>query len=319
MKILLTGAGSPLGRRVLLGLREAHELLVLVRPGELDALSRAELGVTLIEADPVTPDRYGPRIAGVQALVNLEQVAQAPDGQLIDQNLKATQSLLHAFHAWGEPERLVHLSSALLDHPSPDEPDVAADRFGSAWLASLCASEARVALYARRSGVETCIVRAGHPFGAYGLEGALTSWLEAAAASAEGRSRLDLQGATIPLPFVHVDELARAIVARVEGQAMPGERRFVAELSRVNAVGLLSSMEQLHKSMCELTFKEPLTVRTHIGARLIRRLRGEVQDDTTVPRYLRTQPLRVPNADWVAHFGPRQRSQIVDALVGGAC
>ncbi len=319
MRVLLTGAGTPLGRRVLLGLRESHEVLVLVRPGELDALRKAELGVTLIEADPVTPDGYGPRIAGTQVLVHLDQLAQAPDGQLIDHNLKATQSLLHAFSAWGEPERVVHLSSALLDHPSPDEPDVAADRFGSSWLATLCASEARVALYARRSGVETCIVRAGHTFGALGLQGALTSWLEATAASAEGRARLDLQGANIPLPFVHVDELARAIVARVEGQEMPGERRFVAQLSRVNAVGMLSSIEQLHKSMCELTFREPLTVRTHIGARLIRRLRGESVDETTVPRYLRVQPLRVPNADWVAHFGPRQRSQIVDALVGGAC
>lgn len=319
MKILLTGAGTPLGRRVLLGLRDAHEVMVLVRPGELDALRRAELKVTLVEADPVTPERYGPRIAGAQVLVHLDQIAQAPDGELIDHNLKATQSLLHAFSAWGEPQRLVHLSSALLDHPSPDEPDVDATRFGSAWLATLCASEARVALYARRTGVETCIVRAGHSFGAMGLQGALTSWLEAAASSAEGRSRLDLQGTQIPLPFVHVDELARAIVARAEGQTMPGERRFVAQLSRVNAVGLLASMEQLHKSMCELTFREPPPVRTHIGARLIRRLKGELQDETTVPRYLRVQPLRVPNADWVSHYGPRQRSQIVDALVGGAC
>lgn len=319
MKILLTGAHGPLGRRVLLGLRDEHELLVLARPGELDSVRSAEWGVPVIEADPLCPQQYGERIRGVQALLHLDQDAQGSDGQLIERNLKATQSLLHAFSAFGDPELLITLSSALLDHPSPDEPDVDASAFGSTWLATLCAAEARVGFFARRSGVETCIVRAGHPFGALGSTGALTGWLEAAAAAAESGTHLELPGAQTPLPFVHMDELARSIVARVQGQAMPGERRFVAKLSRVDAVSLLASFEQLHQAMCRQTFREPPPLRTSLGGRLVRRIKGELLPDPELPRYLEVQPMRLPNPDWVATYGPRSRAQVVEALVGGAC
>ncbi len=316
MKVLLTGAGSPLGRRVFLGLDPQHELTVLARP---DEDLRGIQPRSLVRADLLTPDRWGPQIAGVEVVVHLAEICQASEGQVLDLNLKGSQSLLHGLSAYGPPKLLIYLSSALIDQLYPDEPDVDPKRFGSAWLAWRCAAEARLHHWTRRTQVPTVVVRSGHRFGAVGIDGPLTGWLEAAAASAEGSGRFELDAADTLLPFVHVDELARAIVARVDGQAMPGEQHLVGTLHRTEAVGLLASLAQVHRRLCARTERSPrLTARTPLGQRL-RSLIEQEQALPSSPRYLRRTTLTEPNQAWRASFGVRSVDEIVEALVGGAC
>lgn len=316
MKLLLSGAGSALGRRVFLGLEQDHELTVLAAPDEdLRGIQPSRV----VREDLVTPDRWGPQVAGVEGAIHLAEVCQASEGQVLDRNLKSTQSLLHGFGAYGEPKLLIALSSALIDQLYPDEPDVEPSRFGSAWLAWRCAAEARLHHWTRKTQVPTVVVRSGHRFGAVGIDGPLTGWLEAAAASAEGSGRFELDAADTPLPFVHVDEVARAIVARVQGQPMPGEQHLVGSLYRTEAVGLVASLAQVHRRLCARTERRPrLSPRTSLGLRL----RGLIEQEQALPRsprYLRSSAPREPNQAWRATFGVRSADEIVEALVGGAC
>ena len=305
MRVLVTGAGSPLGRRVVRALG-GEQVVQLVRPDQAIASG--------LRADLVVPDSYGPAIGPVAAVVHLDQRAQATDGQVLDTNLKGTQALLHAC-AWLKPRLFLHLSTALLDHASPDEPDVSPDRYGSAWLAGACAAEARVNLWARRTGTETVVVRAGHAYGAVGLDGPLTGFLEAAATSAEGTGVLALRGAETALPFVHVDDLAAAIAARVQGGALPAERTFVASLGRVDAVGLVASLAQVHQAFCARTERTARLIepRTALGRLLYR------QKEPQLPRFLQKSPVHAANGAWCERYGQRRLSELAEALVGGAC
>lgn len=302
MKVLVSGHDSPLGRRVVLGLQDDHELVLH------DTVERC------------TPDRWGAHIDGVEVVVNLAERCQAPQPEVLEVVLKGTQSLLHGFGAYGSPKRFIHLSSALIGAGTPDEPDIDPKRYGSAWLAWKSAAEARVNHWTRRTGVETVVVRSGHAFGAVGIDGPLTGWLEAAAASAEGNGRLELDSADTLLPFVHVDELARSIVARVDGEAMPGEQNLVASLHRVDAVGLLASLGQVHRKLCQRTERKAVVVtpRTPLGERL----RGLVKSGEELPRsprYLRRAPIRRLDGAWTDAYGQRGLDEVVEALVGGAC
>ena len=241
MRVVLTGATTPLGRRVvqrLLSLTPRPELVLLVRPEERDTWRGTMPDAKLVIADLVTPELYGPALAGATVCLHLADLSQAEDPRLLEVNLKGTQSLLHAFGAYAQAERFVLLSTALLDQPAPDDPDVGPERFGSMWLATRAGAEARTIHWARRLGVETVIVRAGHPYGASGIEGPLSGWLDAAAASAESDGRLSVEGAELPLPFVHIDALAEALTQRALGELLPGERRLVGSVSRADAVGL---------------------------------------------------------------------------------
>lgn len=303
MRVLVTGAGSPLGRRVVRAL-SGEQLVQLVRPDQQAASG--------LKADLVVPDSYGPAIGPVDAIVHVDTRAQADDGALLDTNLKGTQSLLHAC-AWLKPKCLIHLSTALLDHPSPDEPDVDPGRYGSSWLAGQCAAEARVNLWARRTGTETLVVRAGHVYGAVGVDGPLSGLLQAAATSAEGTGVLALRGAQTALPFVHVDDLAKALAKRVRGDAMPAERTFVQKLGRAEAVGLVASLAEVHRAFC---------ARTERTARLIEpkdRLSRVLGQDGELPRYLQRAPLRRANPAWTESYGVRRLNELAEALVGGAC
>jgi len=302
MKVLVAGHDSPLGRRVVLGLQDRHELV-------------------LHEAvDRCTPDRWGDHIQGVEVAVNLAERCQAPEPEVLEVVLKGTQSLLHGFGAYGAPRRLIHLSTALIGAGTPDEPDVDPKSHGSAWLAWKSAAEARVNHWTRRTGVEAVVVRSGHPFGAVGVDGPLTGWLEAAAASAESSGRFAVEHADVALPFVHVDELARSIVARVDGEPMPGEKNLVANLHRVDAVGLLASLGQVHRKLCQRTERKPVLVtpRTPLGERLQKLVR-QGDELPRSPRYLRRAPIRRLDPTWAEAYGHRGLDEVVEALVGGAC
>lgn len=317
MKVVLTGATGPLGRRVYQALVDRHEVIPLVRPDEAASWRGPRPAQAIVE-DLNTPDRYGPALRGAEVLLHLGELSQAPDARLLDVNLKGSQCLLHAFGAWGSPRQLVLLSSALVDHPAPEDPDVGADRVGSTWLATRLAVEARAALWAQRLGVPTLIVRAGHPYGAVGIDGPLSGWLDAAAASAEGDGRFALEGADTPLPFVHVDDLAQALVARVDGAPMPGERVLRPPISRVEAVGLVTSLARVHERLCRRAERVPRAT----PERPLRRLLAWVNLDRplpSTPQFLRRAPLAAPPEAWVAAFGAADAELLVDALVGGAC
>ncbi|MCB9795443.1 MAG: NAD(P)-dependent oxidoreductase [Alphaproteobacteria bacterium] len=318
MRIVLTGATSPLGRRVFRKLDEQHEMVLLIRPDEAAAWEGPTPDCERIVSDPVTPERYGPALAGADAVLHLGELSQAPDPDLVHVNLKGTQSLLHALSAHGPPELLVHLSTALLTDPAPEDPDADLGLHGSAWLATRASAEARVALTARRLGLRTLIVRAGHGYGAAGIDGPLSGWLDLAAASAERDGRLTLPGEGVPLPFVRVDDLADAIVGAVEGRPAPGEQRLVGALHRVEAVGMLASLGQVHDRLCRMTERAPQRGERSLRRRLISKLAPE-RALPELPAFLRAQPVAAPNPEWVARYGLGSVSEVSEALVGGAC
>ncbi|MCB9759808.1 MAG: NAD(P)-dependent oxidoreductase [Alphaproteobacteria bacterium] len=321
MKVLLTGATTPLGQRVFRSLHGAHDLSLLVCAEERAAWSGPQpTGCAIVDSDLVTPEIYGPAVRGVEVLVHVLEYCQAPDPELIHVNLKGTQSLLHAFGAWGTPRLLVLLSSALIEAPYPDDPDPDPAAFGSTWLASRVAAEARAHHWAQRTGVETVVVRAGHAYGASGIDGPLSGWLDAAAASAEADGRLKLEGADVPLPFVHVDDLADAIGGRVGGRAMPGECHLVGPLYRCEAVAMLGSLGQVHDALCRRAERTPR--RDAQGRSLRRRILSTLVKDRAVPSapaFLRRPPVRQANAAWQQTYGAPRVGDVADALIGGAC
>ncbi|MCB9744308.1 MAG: NAD(P)-dependent oxidoreductase [Alphaproteobacteria bacterium] len=318
MKVFMTGATTPLGRRVFDKLSGAHQMALLVRPEEEAAWEGPTPDCTLIVSDPVTPERYGPALAGADVVLHLGELSQAPDPRLVHVNLKGTQSLLHALSAYGPPRLLVHLSTALLQDPAPEDPDADPGLYGSTWLATRASAEARVALVARRLRLETLIVRAGHGYGAAGIDGPLSGWLDLAAESAERDGKLTLEGEGVPLPFVRVGDLAEAIAGRVAGRAAPGERRLVGALSRVEAVGMLASLGQVHDRLCRMTERAPQRQERSLRRRLVSRLAPE-RALPELPAFLRAQPVSAPNAAWVKRYGPGTVSEVSEALVGGAC
>ncbi|MBK7758307.1 MAG: NAD(P)-dependent oxidoreductase [Deltaproteobacteria bacterium] len=322
MRVVLTGATTPLGRRVvqrLLSLTPRPELVLLVRPEERDTWRGTMPDAKLVIADLVTPELYGPALAGATVCLHLADLSQAEDPRLLEVNLKGTQSLLHAFGAYAQAERFVLLSTALLDQPAPDDPDVGPERFGSMWLATRAGAEARTIHWARRLGVETVIVRAGHPYGASGIEGPLSGWLDAAAASAESDGRLSVEGAELPLPFVHIDALAEALTQRALGELLPGERRLVGSVSRADAVGLVTTLAAVHDRLCQSTERQPQRERPRPRLRRLLAYVSRSESLPVVPSFLRRPVVRAANPAWVTRFGAADVGGLVDALVGGAC
>ena len=114
--------------------------------------------------------------------------------------------------------------------------------------------------------------------------------------------------------------MARAIIARVDGLPMPGEQHLVANLHRVDAVGLLASLGQVHRKLCQRTERKPVVVspRTPLGERL-RGMVSRGEELPRSPRYLRRAPIRDLDPAWPAMFGHRGLDEVVEALVGGAC
>jgi NAD(P)-dependent dehydrogenase (short-subunit alcohol dehydrogenase family) len=323
MRVVLTGATTPLGRRVvqrLLSLTPRPELVLLVRPEERDTWRGTMPDAKLVIADLVTPERYGPALAGATVCLHLADLSQAEDPRLLEVNLKGTQSLLHAFGAYAQAERFVLLSTALLDQPAPDDPDVGPERFGSMWLATRAGAEARTIHWARRLGVETVIVRAGHPYGASGIEGPLSGWLDAAAASAESDGRLSVEGAELPLPFVHIDLLAEALTQRaLWASCSPASAAWWAPSPAPTPWASSPPWPPYTTASASPPSGQPHRERPRPRLRRLLAYVSRSESLPVVPSFLRRPVVRAANPAWVTRFGPADVGGLVDALVGGAC
>ncbi|MBK7758883.1 MAG: hypothetical protein IPI35_21310 [Deltaproteobacteria bacterium] len=95
-------------------------------------------------------------------------------------------------------------------------------------------------------------MRAGHSHGARGIEGPLSGWLDAAAASAESDGRLSVEGAELPLPFVHIDAPRKALTQRALGELFPASAAWWAPSPRADAVGLVTTLARVHDRLCQV-------------------------------------------------------------------
>lgn len=287
--------------------------VVVAGPGGLAVRLRTQLAMdhTLV---PLTgsllqPEHYGPSLAGVQVLV-LVLDQGGDEAELLERDLKGTQALLHAFTAWGRPERLVVVSSALLADQEPVDPDVPMNRYGSAWLATRAAVEARCLHLSRRLGLETVVVRVGHVHGGADVAGGvLEAQLGAVRGAASSGQELALAGLDIGLPFVHVDPLLGALVSRVAGETLPGEQQMIERFSRVDAVDAVWTLAELHEAQARVAGKPAWRKDlAHKGAGLTSRLLGSLVPSKAPaqrPEYLRRAPLRRAPRAWRAAYGER--------------
>jgi len=218
MKLLVTGATGFLGRRVVAeAIRRGHTVRAMVRPGFAGALLPG--GVDLLHAD--LRDSRGIDLAGADAVLHL---AAAKTGDLYTQMLTTvvgTEHLLAAMRA-AQLTRLVLVSSlsvydyaalpawATLDESSPLESQPQyRDAYCQAklWQERVVREAADMRCTMLRPGP---IVGPGHEWTSrLGMQLTKRWWL--------------LVGCMAPLPLVHVDSCARAVVLAAERSAAVGE------------------------------------------------------------------------------------------------
>ncbi len=292
------------------------KVLVAGRSG-LAVRLRSRLGLrhdlVSVDGPAIQPDAYGPTLAGAQVLVLvLDQGGE--EGELLERDLKGSQALLHAFTGWGAPALLVMVSTALLADQEPIDPDVPLTRYGSAWLATRAAVEARCLHLSRQLDLATLVVRAGHVHGADDVAGgALEPRLAAVRTAAESGQELALAGLEIALPFVHADVLVDALFERIAGKPLPGEQVLTDRFSRVDAVGAVWSLAQLHDAQAQLAgkpaWRKELATK---GPGLTSRLIGSIvrsKAPELVPEYVKRAPLRRAPRAWRKAFGDRDLAQ----------
>jgi nucleoside-diphosphate-sugar epimerase len=266
-----------------------------------------------LSGSAIQPDAYGPELAGLEVLV-LVLDQGGDEAELIERDLKGSQALLHAFSAWGEPVRLVVITSALLAELEPIDPDVPLSRYGSAWLAIRAAVEARCLHLSRRLDLETVVVRVGHVYGeSLNAGGVLEPRLAALREAASQGQEFALMGLSIGLPFVHADVLVPAVAARIAGEALPGEQVLVGCFSRVDAVGAVWSLAQVHEALAQVTGKTPLQRDLPIkGPGLTSRLIGSLVPSKAkerVPDFVKRPPMRRAPRVWRRAYGERDLNQ----------
>ncbi len=290
MKVLVAGEGG-LAARLRVRVAASHELL--------------QLGT-----EPIRPDAYGAELAGLEALVLVLDQA-APEPELLERDLKGSQALLHAFTAWGDPRLVLVVTSALLADPEPVEPDVPMSRYGSAWLATRAAVEARCLHLVRRLALETVVVRVGHVYGDPDVRGGgLETVLEQVRTSAASGEELALPGLGIGLPFVAAEPAVEAIAARLDGTLIPGEQVLVEGFSRVDAVSAVWTLAELHDALAGLAGrparrKELATRDPGLTSRLIGSLVPSKAPEP-VPDYRRRAPMRLAPRAWRKAHGERR-------------
>ncbi len=275
-------------------------------------------GLLSLTGEAIQPDAYGPELEGLEVLVLvLDQGGGEPT--LLERDLKGSQALFHAFTAWGDPKLLIVVTSALLADQEPIEPDVPVGRYGSPWLATRAAVEARCLHLSRRLDLETVVIRTGHVYGDEQVRGGgLEPLLERVRASASSGEELTLAGLGVGLPFVAVDPLVETIAARVGGTTLPGEQVLVDRFSRAEAVGSVWTLSELHDTWARLAGKPAW--RRDLALKdpgLTSRLLGSLVPSKApklVPDYQRRAPMRrVPKA-WRKVYGEPELAAVAETI-----
>lgn len=207
MEVAVTGASGRLGSRVIAGLRAAgHEVTALDKAG-----GSGVRRIDLVDGD------VKDALAEAEVVVHL---ASAFDGrrdadESADIDLEVTRRLLDACAAI-EVRRLVLLSSAMVYGAWPTNPvpltEAAPLRPNPecAFAVAKAAQEQLAEAWQRDTGAELVVLR---PTTA-GAEGRV-SWVAQAIRAA---AALGVEGEEPPVQYVHLDDLAAAVVDAVEGQ-----------------------------------------------------------------------------------------------------
>lgn len=227
MRVIVTGAGGFIGRRVVAEcLRRGHAVDAVLRPGSPAPACTGGRGVTVVRAE--LRGDLGPvaeRLEGAGALVHLAATTTGSPRVRFDGTVGATERLLGAIAAAGWRGRLVLVSSfavydfnglrrgARVDESTPLEP-APGRRDEYAWTKSW--QERIVREAAARGEVDAVVVRPG---AVYGPERRFQQRL----GRPLGRDGLLLVGGLGRMPLTYVENTASLLVTCAEHPAAAGE------------------------------------------------------------------------------------------------
>lgn len=211
MTIAVTGATGFVGQALLdRALGEGLEIRALARRPQAP-----RAGVEWIAGDLDDRKALGHLCRGVEAVIHVAGVVNAPDRESFERgNATGTLNLIEATRATGVP-RLVHVSSLSAREPG---------------LSLYGASKARAEKLVKASGLDWTIVR---PPGIYGPRDReifemfrMARWGLMPMPASEGRSS-----------YIHVDDLARLLLALIAGEEEVSHRTFEPDDGRKNGWG----------------------------------------------------------------------------------
>jgi uncharacterized protein (TIGR01777 family) len=223
MRITLTGATGPLGRRVVAALaRRGDDVTVLSRDA---ARAREALGVEAVGWDPMGGPAPAAALSGRDGVVHLagETVAQrwtdASRRRILDSRETGTRNLVAGLRALPEDERprvLVSASAVGYYGKHGDERLDESAPPGDDFLAGVCVAWEREAAAAEDLGLRVVRVRTGVVLDRSG--GALAKMLPFFRLGVGG----PVAGGRQYLPWIHVDDVAGLYVAALDGEAWSG-------------------------------------------------------------------------------------------------
>lgn len=224
--VFVTGATGFIGRRVVFRLlARGHRVTALVRRPE-NATSLQALGVRLVRGDVTRPDGLDDAMRGHDWLVHLANrytLDEADPGVYEDVNVRGNEGVMRAALRAGV-RKVVHVSSGVSYGASPDQPLVEESRPGPhpvPYWRSKHAGDAVVWRLHREAGLPVVVVYPGGVLGA-GDPNATGRWVRDILAGLPVRAFEDA-GFT----YVHVDDVAEAIVRAAAKDGNVGERYLV--------------------------------------------------------------------------------------------
>jgi uncharacterized protein (TIGR01777 family) len=223
MRVTLTGATGPIGRRLVEALRRrGDEVTVLSRRPEQ---AREALGVSALGWEPMSGPAPAAGLADRDAVVHLagESVAQrwteASRRRIHASRETGTRNLVAALRELAEGERPRVLASASgVDYygAGGDEPVDESAPPGDSFLARVCVAWEREAQAAAALGLRVVIVRTGVVLSPNG--GALQKMLPFFKLGVGG----PVAGGRQYLPWVHIDDVVGLYVAAIDREAWSG-------------------------------------------------------------------------------------------------
>jgi nucleoside-diphosphate-sugar epimerase len=219
---------------------EGFALRALTR-GRVDGGVLQEVGATLVPGNLDDANSLAAAVDGVEVVVHVAGLIKARTRRELDfVNALGTERLLRAcMAARPMPRRLVLVSSQAAQGPSPDRRPVAADaplRPVSHYGRSKARAERLARVLGARAGIEVVIVR---PPAVYGPRDRET--LEFFLAARSGM-RLRLAGRDLLLSLVHVEDLARGLVAAATVPAAAGRAFHLCHGEVLRMGGVLDLM-----------------------------------------------------------------------------